>query len=154
MFRIYDHKNNVHMIGFDKYMTNPDWIKLACSSKAALDDGIAQRISEQQQSLFYTKRAKQHAPVGVVFHAFSHGNLIDEIRKWLLRKREIFAAEQRKGRKIARLHGNNREIPSQKIVAPVPAQNSSPGTGTKIVAPVPEAVSSDRGPGAGRSEQR
>ena len=110
MFRIYDHKNNVHMIGFDKYMTNPDWIKLACSSKAALD---------------------------VVFHAFSHGNLIDEIRKWLLRKREIFAAEQRKGRKIARLQGNNREIPSQKIVAPVP-----------------EAVSSDRGPGAGRSEQR
>ena len=60
MFRIYNHKHNVHMIGFNKYVTNPNRIKHACSSKAALDHGIAQRISQQQQSLFYTKCAKQH----------------------------------------------------------------------------------------------
>ena len=78
MFRIYNHKNYVHMIGFNKYVTNPDRIKHACASETALDNGIAQWISEQQQSLFYTKRAKQHAPVWVIFHSFSHIHRIDE----------------------------------------------------------------------------
>jgi hypothetical protein len=52
MFRIYNHKNNVHMICFNKYVTNPDWIKRTCSSEAAFDDDFAQRIGEQQQPLF------------------------------------------------------------------------------------------------------
>ena len=74
--RVFDHEDHVEVCRLYEEVADGDGVKELCCGEAALDDGEAEGVAEQEESLLYTEGAEEDAVVGVVFHGLCHGERI------------------------------------------------------------------------------
>ncbi len=73
---VLDDEDHVKVCCLYEEVADGDGVEELCCCEAALDDGEAEGVAEQEEPLLYTEGAEEDAAVGVVFHGLWHGERI------------------------------------------------------------------------------
>ena len=73
---VFNHEDHVDVCRLCEEVADGDGVEELCRCKAALDNGKAEGIAEQEESLLDTKGAEEDATVGVILHGLGHGERI------------------------------------------------------------------------------
>ena len=76
MVGISDDEDHVDVSRLCEEMADGNGVEELSCGEAALDDGEAEGVAEQEESLLYTEGAEEDATVGVVLHGLCHGERI------------------------------------------------------------------------------
>ncbi len=74
--RFFYHDDHVEVCRLYEEVADGNGIEELSCCEAALDDGEAEGVAEQQEPLLDAEGAKEDAAVGVVFHRLCHGERI------------------------------------------------------------------------------
>ena len=73
---VLDDEDHVEVCCLYEEVADGDRIEELSGGEAALDDGEAEGVAEQEESLLDAEGAEEDATVGVVFHGLCHGERI------------------------------------------------------------------------------
>ncbi len=74
--RVFDHEDHVEVCCLYEEVADGNGIEELSCCEAALDDGEAEGVAEQEEFLLDAEGAEEDATVGVVLHGLCHGERI------------------------------------------------------------------------------